>query len=830
MNNLVARIAFAAVATLLVVAQPSCSPVAQTSNSAQPPGAAKPAAAAPPADAEIALAAIRRLPTVESLLERRLSVHYRRAHLGEVLSDLHERVGLEIAFPKTLDERFTFDFTAKQVRVKEVLEKLAAAGGLELEFRDEIIVFWRREDPHVLRKLIQTVKNERSPQRCGALLELAQLGDKQIYPVLFWATAEASEPMALAAARSLAKDHSTTLRYGEDLDLFAKGLARLLASRPENERNMLIGLAEATHSPHARVPLLPLIDHPDANTREYAISVLAETRDPGAVKPLLGLLKKNFPEPPSGVGHRGSIRDTVIAALGRLGGPEAIRELRAMAKDEREPWQLLMLSGALAEAGDPHGVEMLLALLKENPPEADGAPADRKANSGGGGAGGMPLPVTLREAIVGSLGQTRDERAVEPLISVLKSPRAGEQVAAAAALGKLRDPRAVQPLVALLANRRLIAPAVTALEQIGDARATEPLAKLLDHESIHVRFATSLALVSLGDSRGQVALMTLLETDDEVTRFAAVRALAAIHAPEGVDALVKDLKHPEPRRRRDAADELARLRDLNTIKPLSELLLDPDENVSFAAAWAIGHMRDPKAVEQILPLLEDDNATRRTWGARVLQWTGETAATSALVRALKDSDDQVRQEAARALVAIGDPRALDAVLAMLSDPVRDVRRYTASALGAIREERVIRALQATLHDKDGFVREAAAHALVATHDPTAIRELALLATGENAPSEVRTSAARAFGPPSNPHVTGDRADPCVMDCLIQLMSNDDANVRASAAAALGSMEDNCAIDPLIAALDDPQAKVRETARQMLQWYPEAPKVKAALGE
>jgi HEAT repeat protein len=133
-----------------------------------------------------------------------------------------------------------------------------------------------------------------------------------------------------------------------------------------------------------------------------------------------------------------------------------------------------------------------------------------------------------------------------------------------------------------------------------------------------------------------------------------------------------------------------------------------------------------------------------------------------------------------------------------------------------------------VRDRDAFVRQEAAGALLATHNPEAIKRLALLATDGNVSSEVRRSAGRAFGPPSNPHVTGYKADPCVMDSLIILTDHTVATVRNGALSALGPMLDPCAIPPLIAALRDANGQVGDTARLMLDWYPDEPRVQNAL--
>ena len=59
---------------------------------------------------------------------------------------------------------------------RDGVERLAQAGGLELEFRESAAVFWKRVDDAELRALEGVVKMvEPTPGRCEALRQLSQL-------------------------------------------------------------------------------------------------------------------------------------------------------------------------------------------------------------------------------------------------------------------------------------------------------------------------------------------------------------------------------------------------------------------------------------------------------------------------------------------------------------------------------------------------------------------------------------------------------------------------------------------------------------------------------
>ncbi|MEI8374721.1 MAG: hypothetical protein WCJ35_17990 [Planctomycetota bacterium] len=62
------------------------------------------------------------IPSLADILATKIRVRYRRDHLGEVLTDLRGRTGLEAAFPRPLDGAFTFDLMAdlqERIRITE---------------------------------------------------------------------------------------------------------------------------------------------------------------------------------------------------------------------------------------------------------------------------------------------------------------------------------------------------------------------------------------------------------------------------------------------------------------------------------------------------------------------------------------------------------------------------------------------------------------------------------------------------------------------------------------------------------------------------------------
>ena len=147
---------------------------------------------------------------------------------------------------------------------------------------------------------------------------------------------------------------------------------------------------------------------------------------------------------------------------------------------------------------------------------------------------GSPDP-QLRQFVAYLLGQSRDSRAIEPLIDTLQDEDVGVRGAAANALGNIGDPAAVPYLLPLLrnANPQLVVWAAFALTKLGHDHFSM-LQTTMQSDDIDVRRSTILAFQQLGDQRA-IPLLLALQHDDS-RRFsgdttlgeAAVRALITL--------------------------------------------------------------------------------------------------------------------------------------------------------------------------------------------------------------------------------------------------------------------------------------------------------------
>jgi HEAT repeat protein len=230
------------------------------------------------------------------------------------------------------------------------------------------------------------------------------------------------------------------------------------------------------------------------------------------------------------------------------------------------------------------------------------------------------------------------------------------RMAAAKELGETKDLRAIQPLIAAL-GADVGAVAEKALVNIG-AAAVEPLIAALENPDVRVREGAVRALGEIKDPRAVRPLIAALKNGNRV-RLTDV--LSRIGAP-AVEPLVAALKNPDVQVREGSVRALGKINDPRTVRPLIAALKDADPVVRAGAARTLGEIKDPRVVEPLVAALRDPGWAVRHMAAQALGKMGALA-IEPVMAALGDAHWWVRKGAAEALGESNDPRAVAALLA-----------------------------------------------------------------------------------------------------------------------------------------------------------------------
>ncbi|HEY6046284.1 MAG TPA: HEAT repeat domain-containing protein [Pyrinomonadaceae bacterium] len=243
----------------------------------------------------------------------------------------------------------------------------------------------------------------------------------------------------------------------------------------------------------------------------------------------------------------------------------------------------------------------------------------------------------VRIAAIKSLGRSGDERAIDPLIAVIKNDEdlevAGE---ATAALGNFRDLRAVRGVMTAFAtaNGNAHEAANRALKNWGAFAVPTMIEALSDSDS----YASSM-LIDAFESMGEPAvdpLIAALVNPDQLTN--AAMALGRIKSSRAVSALILLLKDKEAYVRSAATDALGNIGDARAIEPIRPLLKDRDASVRASAVFALGELKDGVSVDEIAALIAgDDNDLKREIGT-ALSKIGSPRAIEHLMSAARNQD------------------------------------------------------------------------------------------------------------------------------------------------------------------------------------------------
>lgn len=134
-----------------------------------------------------------------------------------------------------------------------------------------------------------------------------------------------------------------------------------------------------------------------------------------------------------------------------------------------------------------------------------------------------------------SLGELKDIRAIEPLITALKDEHWQVRQSAVEALGEFKDKRAIDALIIAFSDpdRRVVQEIPDALGIIGEI-ALEPVIQLLQTDDPALHYWAVWTLRSLGGQRALEALDTVIQNGKEETYGSVNIREVAIKAKEWI--------------------------------------------------------------------------------------------------------------------------------------------------------------------------------------------------------------------------------------------------------------------------------------------------------
>jgi len=483
-------------------------------------------------------------------------------------------------------------------------------------------------------------------------------------------------------------------------------LSRMLAD--EATADMACYAIASDRSPEADKALRDALAQLNGASLVRVANLIGERRDAASVRALAGLAGKQDT----------AVARAAVAALGKIGGPEAARtlgDLREKAPAEIRPAAtdaLLQCAEGFAAKGDAakaaaiyrglcadedrllrraalqglsrvapnEAVPLVIAALWDEDRMIQWTAIGCIRTMEGDGLGAVfarELPKLDAEGQVILLAALADKGGpgvLEAIRSAADSPDLRVTAAALAAIARAGDASCVDMLIDAMGEQQFGAPAANALKAIQGAGVEAAIT----HRMSIAPAALKLQLIDvLYDRNAGAAAATLLAEaagPDKEVRKTALQALGRLGSPEDLPALMERLvKLPDDYGRREAERSAAMV---------ARKIADPGRRADAVAA-ALAATQDTAARCSLL---------------RVLGQIGNNAALEALTGLLEDDDAAIRDAAVRALAEQSGTKALDAMANVFTRPANETHRVLAL-------RGYVRLLQ---HDTDLIEREKAA--------------------------------------------------------------------------------------------------------------------------
>lgn len=505
----------------------------------------------------------------------------------------------------------------------------------------------------------------------------------------------------------------------------------------------------------------------DADVRKEAIEVLSEVGDNLAVPTLIGLLDDEEC-------RQSLCRHHIINGLGRIGDERAAGPLVRLLRESsplKLPGYALPVVTALRRIGGDEAFRGLVEALEYLPTEKSvDDPAIlilREEES-----------LMVRSEAVNALGDMGDERAIQPLIKVLKSDDGGG------------PPRGRKARFAW-GNSKTSLQAILAVEKLTkfkqDDRFVSALIVALDSKYLIVRKKAAFKLIPFKDNRKIGPLVAALQDEDENIRNYAIQGLAIFGREHGelvCDDLIEALNNDDLNVAGIAAEALGNIGDERAVEPLINLLRSKHNQLVGNDPYslkgvsttprvvihrrfrrylivALGNLRDKRATTLLIEVLEegDDHGGDHPtdYSAVALGKIGDERAIEPLVQ-LGGTDSAIW-----ALGKIGGERAIEHLIKMLEGGVEIVLLKTIEPLNQTGNNRVLNAtIKMMVRSRRFGVQQKAIEQLVEFWGSRAVESL--IEVLNNDESSARMITARALG-----RIDDERAVKSLTDYHIEML-------------------------------------------------------------
>ena len=512
--------------------------------------------------------------------------------------------------------------------------------------------------------------------------------------------------------------------------------------------------------------LAKILNHTDINVCQAAIESLGELRAASTLDALGELLR----------GHTW-LRFAVVHTLGEIGDPRSVSTLIGLLDDNQ------LRDSAVAALGKIGGLDVIGPLVKQldvgHPPDRFMLCLEALANA----LVTLPDPTVLSKHQPWIAFAAVAEQALAPRLSAMLQAKIEEwdsaeelahKEAAVDLVRCLRLGACYPEMIGATSDERMCESVLFAAAEIG--AALEPhLTAALSHNDGNVRKFACRATAAVSFESGAKAVASLLTDDDDGIRAAAVAVLGRLHHSEELSAIVGCMLDESKAVRAAATQVLGRMDArlvtialLRNKKVLAERHLEvlsvmqtnphplqrgfvetslghADEDTRRAAVAAFA-AQGSDLIDALEPMLADKSPEVRR--SAIIALSGRPCErTRQLLLRLLEHDRDARADVIRALGRIGDARMVPKLTAIFDACTNEEQVCAIDALEALEAPGIEPFLVRQLDNKDASVRRQAVKALARNGTASALRRIVIALRDAN--PRVRMTVSKALA--SCPH-------------------------------------------------------------------------------
>ena len=605
---------------------------------------------------------------LSSLLEQKIDVNFWHDYPREVLAQLKCRTGLPYAYADFVNECCLLDLKQNGITVRDVLNKMAATGGIDVEVRSDRVLLWKKADDGQIAELSKRLHDPDRWVRSEAAWDLSWLGDRRACVLLSETCADKDAGVSNWASLGLSR-YLNVLPY-VDVDKRAATATAMSTAELDARAevvNCRLNFLGALSTPEGTAKLIELAGNNNKVVRRNAIRALSFDTDPHALKYILQQCAQidNIKRPEDELPW--DLPETLLSnALMQMGGLDAINLLSAWSAtpltSNRGKHRAGCAIGALSSLHDTRATDAALRYLidrknfaKITETASIDAVDPRIADA--------ILPYisdptdTVKVAALNTICRARDARALPVLLDMLRDPKMQDSWCAESLI-QLRDPRAEQEGVKLILTRKPDASHDT------DSGSRGQLQLALRNPTC-IQKLFEVMKDPEKDLAERLSAAATLALWPGITPAQSADFIAWLKSAKP-EFMIAALFHSNMKQEKTWLERYGRPafdRDPQWITLLSSLIHNPDQLVGQSAAIALAESQGPYALKACIALMSTDMQLRSTiiqrWNStyRSQIWCGDPQFADALASYVNSDDLNISSAVAILLGMRGDARA-----------------------------------------------------------------------------------------------------------------------------------------------------------------------------